>query len=170
MRPLINRDNTCCFSGYRPNKLPWGDDELDTRCLALKNTIADVLSAIYFSGIRHFLCGMAQGCDMYFCEEAIKLREEHPDITIEAAIPCEEQAVSWPEFARNRYFRLIGQCDYETLVSREYTTDCMLRRNKYMVDASSVLIAVFDGKLGGTMQTINYAKCRDVEIIEIKPY
>ena len=169
MPPLINRDNTCCFSGHRPIRLPWGENEDDPRCKALKVKIADILSAVYFSGIRHFICGMAQGCDMFFCEEALKLREEHPDITIEAAIPCEGQATNWPELLRNRYFRLVAQCDFETLISREYTADCMLRRNKYMVDNSSVLIAVYDGKLGGTMQTINYAKYYDVEIIEIKP-
>jgi uncharacterized phage-like protein YoqJ len=45
----------------------------------------------------------------------------------------------------------------------------MLKRNRYMVDHSSVLIAVFDGVLGGTMQTINYARKKGLEIIEIRP-
>ena len=30
----------------------------------------------------------------------------------------------------------------------------MLRRNRYMVDRSSLLIAAFDGTLGGTMYTV----------------
>ena len=34
----------------------------------------------------------------------------------------------------------------------------MLRRNEYMVDCSSTLIACFDGRPGGTMNTIVYAK------------
>ena len=27
---------TCAFSGHRPEKLPWGEDESDPRCAALK--------------------------------------------------------------------------------------------------------------------------------------
>ena len=169
MEPLINRDNTCCFTGYRPSKLPWKNDESDSRCVALKNKIYDVAEAVYLSGIRHFVCGMAQGCDTYFCEAVIKLRETYGDVTIEAALPCEGQADRWSESARNRYFNLIHRCDYETMVSRAYTSDCMTRRNKYMVDKSSVLIAVYDGQLGGTMQTVNYAKKKEIEIIRIMP-
>ena len=43
----------------------------------------------------------------------------------------------------------------------------MSRRNRYMVDASSVLIAAYDGKPGGTMSTLLYAIRRGIEIIEI---
>ena len=34
----------------------------------------------------------------------------------------------------------------------------MMRRNQYMVDSSSLLLACFDGKTGGTMKTILYAQ------------
>ena len=34
---------TCCFTGHRPNKLPWGGDEEDQRCLTLKKAIADAV-------------------------------------------------------------------------------------------------------------------------------
>jgi len=166
---LINTGNTCCFSGHRPEKLPWRKREDDPRCLRLKEKIRDVAEAVYLSGVTHFICGMARGCDMYFCEELISLREEHPDITIEAAIPCEEQAKTWTEQERSRYFGLIAECDIETLVGRAYTPDCMIKRNRFMVDNSCVLIAVYDGTLGGTMQTVNYARRKGIDIIQIEP-
>jgi uncharacterized phage-like protein YoqJ len=144
-------------------------NENDVRCITLKQKLYDLAEAAYFSGVRHFICGMAMGCDLYFCEEVIRLRNEHMDITLEAALPCEGQTNNWPEYMRNRYFGLVYQCDVETLVSREYSHDCMLKRNRYMVDHSSVLIAVFDGVLGGTMQTINYARKKGLEIIQIRP-
>ena len=34
---------SCCFSGYRPGKLPWGNDENDPRCRALKARLRDVM-------------------------------------------------------------------------------------------------------------------------------
>ncbi len=167
--PLINRDNTCCFTGHRPEKLPWRYNEDDLRCKALKIKIYNTAKELVEFGICHFICGMALGCDTYFCEAILSLREKHPHITLEAAIPCEVQAERWSEYDRNRYFKIIGECDYETMVQKEYTRDCMIKRNKYMVDNSSVVIAVFDGTLGGTMQTVNYAKKKQCKVIEIKP-
>ena len=165
----ITSKNTCCFTGHRPDKLPWREDERDTRCVVLKEKIRDAVDAVYQAGIHHYICGMALGCDMYFSEAVISLRNEHPEITLEAAIPCETQSQYWNEADRNRYFYIVAQCDYETLLQRRYSSDCMLRRNRYMVDHSSILIAVFDGSFGGTMHTFNYAKKRGLEIIHIVP-
>ena len=39
------RPVTCCFTGHRPEKLPWGDDEADPRCRALKRKLADAVEA-----------------------------------------------------------------------------------------------------------------------------
>lgn len=163
------KEQTCCFTGYRPNKLPWGTKESDERCTALKEKIYDIIEALYSSGIRHFICGMAQGADTYFCEEVLKFKASHADITLEAAIPCEEQCARWPERDRNRYYTLVSECDYETLISTKYTPDCMLKRNNYMVEHSSVLVAVYDGKFGGTMQTVKTAQKLALEIIQIMP-
>ena len=166
---MPTRYKSCCFTGHRPEKLPWRDNEEDPRALELKETLFDLVEALYQSGITHFICGMARGADFYFCEAVIKLREEHPEITLEAAIPCEEQSANWPERDRNRYFHLVSQCDYETLIQPHYEPGCMKKRNYYMVDHSAVLIAVYDGTLGGTMQTLSYARRSGLEIIEIRP-
>lgn len=165
----INSSLTCTFTGHRPEKLPWGDNEQDIRCIELKKKIYDTVEAVYRSGIRHYICGMAMGCDIFFAEAVITLRDEHPDITLEAAIPCETQAQNWPEKDRNRYYYIASQCDYETLLQHKYTADCMLKRNRYMVDNSSILIAVYDGSFGGTMYTVNYAQKQGLEIIRITP-
>ena len=45
----------------------------------------------------------------------------------------------------------------------------MQQRNKYMIDNSSVLIALFNGKAGGTKQTVDYAKQQGLEILTIEP-
>lgn len=169
MHSEANRAVTCCFTGHRPSKLPWRNNENDPRCLELKRKLFDIVDALYAAGIRKFICGMAPGCDMYFCEAVMELRKEYDNIIIEAAIPCETQSQNWDESLRARYFDLIHRCDTETLLQRQYTKDCMIKRNIYMVDNSSVLVAVFDGTLGGTMQTINYARKKGLEILELRP-
>ena len=163
------RPVSCCFTGHRANKLPWGSNEEDPRCKALKQRLWDVMETAYEEGYRHFICGMAQGCDLYFCELALQLREKYGDVSVEAAIPCPSQADGWSRAERYRWQRLVDQCDVETVVQDHYTPDCMLRRNRYMVDHASLLIAVYDGQNGGTRRTMEYAMRRGLDIVDIAP-
>ena len=39
----MDHEKTCCFTGHRPDKLPWGEDESDPRCLRLKRAIAQAV-------------------------------------------------------------------------------------------------------------------------------
>ena len=116
----MNRETTCCFTGHRPEKLPWREDEGDPRCLELKARLAGAVEAAYEKGMRHFLCGMARGADFYCCEAALALRERRPGVTVEAVIPCEEQAARWRERDRERWFSLVERCDNETMLQHHY--------------------------------------------------
>ena len=54
-------------------------------------------------------------------------------------------------------------------MQRHYDKGCMLRRNRYMVDRSSRLIAVYDGLLGGTMYTVSYAMKQGLKVVLLDP-
>ena len=154
----MDRERTCCFTGHRPDKLPWGDDETDFRCERLKGRIAQAVEDAYVAGYRKFFSGMARGSDLYFAEAVLELRERHEDMELECARPCESQADGWPEKERERYQSILDRCNFETLVQHSYDRYCMIRRNRYMVDRSSHLIAVYNGvPKGGTYQTLLYA-------------
>ena len=164
---MNHRASTCTFTGHREEKLPWRGNEDDPRCLELKRCIYDAVEAVYMDGVTHYICGMATGGDMYFCEAVIRLREEHPEVTLEAAIPFEGQSGRWSAALRKRYDRLVTECDYHTVISREYTDDCMMRRNRYMVDSAAYLIAAYDGAPGGTRATLLYAMRHGLKIIQL---
>lgn len=164
---MRTRQTSCCFTGHRPAKLPWGYREEDPRCADLKRRIGDVVNTVYEGGYRHFLCGMAQGCDLYFCQAVLQLRARHPEVTLEAAIPCPSQADAWPALQRHQYAQLVEACDYRTVVSPQYSAGCMHRRDRYMVDRASLLIAAFDGTPGGTRYTVQYAMERGVSIVDL---
>jgi uncharacterized phage-like protein YoqJ len=70
--------------------------------------------------VTHFISGMALGIDQMCAEMVIALRDKHPEVTLECAIPCEEQAVKWTEPQRDRYFWIAERCDKETLVQHHY--------------------------------------------------
>lgn len=162
---MHQKENSCCFTGHRPMKLPWGTNENDPRCFALKAELAARLEAAYQLGYRRFICGMAIGCDMYFAEAVLELRRVYPDVLLEAAIPCGSQPDKWCRKDRLRYNTLIDSADEVNVLQVEYSADCMMKRNYYMVDKSSMLIACYDGKPGGTMKTILYAQRAGLDVI-----
>ena len=61
------------------------------------------------------------------------------------------------------------RCDLETVVQQNYDRVCMLRRDRYMVDRSAAVLAVFDGTPGGTQYTLNYAMDKKLEILLLDP-
>ena len=161
---MRGRQSACCFTGHRPDKLPWGDWENAPACQDLKRRLNQAVESAYAHGYRHFICGMARGADFYFAEAVLALRRQHSDAALEAARPCETQSNSWPEGDRRRYQTILDQCDLETLVQHHYDRGCMMRRNRYMVDRSSRIIAVYDGvPKGGTAQTLAYAMRRGLK-------
>ena len=167
----MTRAQICSFTGHRPDKLPWGEQEGDPRCLRIKEELYLALERAYDLGYRHFISGMARGGDLYFAEAVLALRKKYPDVLLECARPCESQSSRWPRAEQHRYDAILDQCNYETMVQHTYDRGCMMRRNRYMVDHSSRIIALYDGvPKGGTAQTLAYAlrKGLDTDIIPLE--
>ena len=164
---MSQREITCCFTGHRPVRLPWSSNEQDERCWKLKEQIGEKLDEFYARGYRHFLCGMAIGCDMYFAEAVLSLRDSRPDVTLEAVIPCGTQPDRWPAALRQRYNALLDRCDRVTVLQIHYTPDCMQKRNRCMVARSSLLLACYTGFPGGTQSTLLYAQRQGLKTIVI---
>ena len=162
---MIQSAVTCCFSGHRPSKLPWGYREEDLRCQDLKMDIVQALIGIYDRGYRCFLCGMAEGCDLYFAESVLLLQEIHPDVQLEAAVPFRGQADRWSAKERERYQSILGRCSQVHVLQESYSPGCLLSRNRFMVNRSSLLLCCYNGEAGGTRSTILYARSRDVETV-----
>lgn len=163
-------EKTCCFTGHRPLKLPFGSDETDERCVKLKNTLyAKARELIENEGVTKFISGLALGVDTFAAEAVLLLKEEFPEIILEAAIPCEDQPAFWKTSDRTRYYKIAERCDISTVLQKKYTNGCMQKRNRYMVDNSDIVIAVWDGSSGGTELTVRYAEKTGKKILPILP-
>lgn len=160
---------TVAFTGKRPQSLPWRFNEQDQRCIRLKQTLRGEIEKCIKEGYTIFVSGMALGVDSFAAEIVLEMKKLYPLISLEAAIPCEHQSDRWNMADRNRYNALLSQCDTKTYVGREYTDDCMIKRNRYMVDKADLLIAVCGNLSGGTGATVRYAKEKGVEVILIQP-
>lgn len=158
-------NKTVCFTGKRPQAMPWKNDEKAIGCLELKCRLINCIEKLIEQGYTHFISGMALGVDIWAAEIVIALKKEHKNITLEAAIPFDGQADKWSEDGRQRYGSILKNCDKITYTSKAYSNNCFMKRNKYMVDNSSVVVAVYNNTGGGTLNTINYAKSSDKQLI-----
>ena len=165
-----NVQHTLAFTGHRPESLPFGANEGDDRCVRLKKLLYAEIVAKAQQGYTHFLSGMARGADIIFAEQVLRVQESDARVRLLCVIPFEAQASKWSEFWRDRYFTILEQADDSIMISSRYTTDCLLQRNRYMVDRASSLLAVFNGtNRGGTAYTVRYAQQRNKEIVLLNP-
>ena len=100
------------------------------------------------------LSGMALGIDQLFSEVCNDLH-----IRWIAYVPCVGQESRWPLPAQARYRNLLHTARDTVWTSgkRGFTPECMHRRNRVLVDDSTILLAVWDGSAGGTAHAVGYA-------------
>lgn len=156
----------CCFTGHRPKSLPWGYNEEGISCSIFKRKLKKTIEKLMDEGVTHFISGMAMGVDLIAAEIIIEFKKQYDNVSLEAAIPCKNQTKGWSFEYIERYNNILEYCDKVTYVSDIYTYDCMLKRNRYMVDNCDVVIAVWNGvNRSGTGSTINYAQKQDKRVI-----
>ncbi len=125
---------TCCCTGHRPKGFPfkYGIDKQKHKAY-LEMLEEKIKLAITEYGITNFISGMAIGTDIDFAEIVLKLRNIYP-VTLECAIPCPDQTLKWNVNDKMRYDGILKRADKISVVSERYTPECMLKRNRYMVD------------------------------------
>lgn len=161
---------TCCFTGHRPQSLPWGYNEQDERCLKMKEKLEKEIVKAIEKGYLTFISGMALGFDIICAEIVLRLKERYPNIKLIGAIPCKMQDKLWKEKDRQRYRNFLAQLDEIRCVYDKYIgAGCMMERNRFMINSSSLVIALFNGSSVGTKKTLDYAKKQNIEIIVLQP-
>ncbi|MDE7245922.1 MAG: DUF1273 domain-containing protein [Oscillospiraceae bacterium] len=161
---------SCAFTGHRPCKFPWKYDETDSRCVALKTVLAEQIAALADAGVTQYLSGMAEAVDSWSALAILALREKNPAIKLHCILPCKTQADKWTASSQELYRYILDQADSIVYVNREYHRNCMLERNRFLVEHAAILLAVYNGEWrGGTAATMRYAQKMGREIIVIDP-
>ncbi len=161
---------TCSFTGHRPKKLPWRYDETSEDCVRLKGVLASQITMLVERGVTGFLSGMAEGIDTICSELVLAQRDKNPTLKLHCILPCIEQDAKWSTSARERYRSILEQADSIVYVNRSYRKNSMLERNRFLVEWSDCLLAVYSGeRRGGTAATVRYAEKAGREIIVIDP-
>ena len=112
------------FTGHRPSKLPGGYDiKSDENRLLAKRLAKELRKLMILCASEdtsfHYICGGAIGFDTIALSVCLALRKKFPiyNITIEMAIPFEDQPNKWSEIDQDRYYHHIELCDSTRVIA-----------------------------------------------------
>lgn len=152
---FINKLKSCAVTGHRILQRDFDKEKVKKVFLKLIDDSYDT-----------FLVGMALGFDTecFLILEEIKKKK---NIKIIACIPCESQSKMFTSSQKELYERMINSADSKVILSKEYTPYCMIKRNRFMVDNCTCLVAYLRQEKGGTKNTVEYAKKQNVLVINV---
>ena len=153
------KEKTVCFTGHRtiPMLKKW----------KIEKKLKETLEALIDNGYCYFGAGGALGFDTIAAQAVLGLKKKHPEIKLILVLPCKNQTRGWEEKDVSVYESIIEQADKVVYTQEHYDRGCMFKRNRHLVDNSSVCVAYLTEEKGGTAYTVNYANQKGVKVINI---
>lgn len=148
----------CCVTGHRD--LP--QNQINYVKAALMREIEKAVA----DGFTCFMSGFAEGVDQYFVEMVMEKQKDDPSLELIAVIPYQKRLNSLR--SKGRTYEMLEACHDVVVIREEYQPSVYSHRNRYMVEHSDRVIAVYDGReKGGTVRTIRFAHQMKKELREI---
>ena len=142
----MNEKQVCCFTGHR-NLPEWEKNSMRQKLEAVTREFAA-------AGIRTYCAGGAVGFDTLAEQVVLELKKEFPQIRLVLVLPCRQQAKYWPERDKAVYQDILRRADELIYVSEEYTKGCMQKRNRRLVEMSTICVTNLSRPTGGTIINI----------------
>ena len=149
-----------CFTGHRNVKLT---PELERRLYV-------TLERLIRQGAVDFYAGGALGWDTFCAEAVLSLRKSNPQIRLHLVLPCppEEQTAKWTEYQKNEYSHILSDADSAEILSEQYHSDCMKKRNARLVEYADCCVCYYNRRsASGTGQTVRMAQKRGIVIYNL---
>ena len=155
------REKTVCFTGHREIR--------HEKCeFFLRETIENLIN----KGFRFFGAGGARGFDSLAEKVVLDLKEsKYPHIHLILVLPFENQYLhetGWSKEEIDFYHYAKNKASKVVHLNPTYESGIYYKRNRHLVDNSSVCVAYQYKNTGGTAYTTNYAKKVGVQLIYLR--
>ncbi len=170
MKTNISRENTLAITGLRRKKLGWNMSSFSFNEEKMIKLLQKELKVFIDNGFSNFLTGMADGSDLIFTKAILRLKEEHENIILQAIVPFKTQEKFYIARDKFDYYNILSKCDVVRIIDSNYNASSFRKRNEYLVENSSILIAITDDTTkirSGTTQTINIARKNNLQIFQV---
>ena len=135
---------TCAIIGCSPMCFPWGFDEEDEGCAALKLILINQISKLRREGCTRFALSIDCGVGLYAVEILHGLKESDEGLETICYVPYEEQATKWTPELRDRYFNALAACTEVINAAYEKTVGCEFKAHLEAINEADTVIAVYD--------------------------
>ena len=135
---------TCAIISSSPLCFPWGFDEEDEGCAALKLILMNRISSLREEGGSRFAVSMDRGVGLYTAEIIRGLKESDSELETVCYVPYEEQATKWTPELRDRYFNALAACTEVVNVAFEKTVSCEFKAHLAAMKEADTVIVVYD--------------------------
>lgn len=148
-------------TGHRPHKLRVFNQDLHREMVHLASDALEVFDPLPAKVVS----GMAPGWDMAVAHAAINLK-----IPLTAAVPYWGQENPWKPEVKAYYQKLCRMATEVKIISEgKFSIQAMHARDRWVVDQSVYMLALFSGELGGTAYTLQYADEKEVPYYNLWP-
>ena len=135
---------TCAVFACPPICFPWGYDEEDESCAAMKLQLLNAITTLRTEGVEKCNVVLDSGFGLYAAEMIIGLQEIDPGIEMDLYIPFEEQANKWSPELRERYFAVHEHAKVVATIGRREDTDREFRTYLSAFELAGAVIAVIE--------------------------
>lgn len=153
------RKHRCCFTGHRPEKLNLSEEQA---AMLLENEIQKAIERQFTT-----FTGMAKGVDIIAAEIVLRLREQDSRLKLICALPYPNFGQRWCLEWKGRLQSILNRADEIYPVSPTCSYRSYQQRNEWMCRHADLVIAVFNGKRGGTKNTLEYARTLQIPCVII---
>ena len=126
-----------------------------------------VIRSFIERGAVWFLAGGALGFDTMAAQAVLRLKREYPHVKLGLVLPCKNQSSRWSFAQRAVYDDILMSADKVVYTDEFYTSGCMQKRNRALVDYSNACICYLLKNEGGTAYTVRYARQKGKMVINI---
>lgn len=155
------RLHRCAFTGHRPERIRGSE------AMVIAGLRKEILDAIE-NGYTTFISGCSRGVDLWAASIVLELRRTNKSLKLICAVPFEGFESKWPPDWIKHYKMVRKQADWVEIIAPGYSPDVYQKRNVWMVNRATRVIAVWDGYPSGTQNTVDYAKSKEVPTYVIK--
>ena len=163
---------TCAIIGCSPIGFPWGFDEEDEGCAALKLILMNKITRLRSEGCACFQISMDCGVGLYAAEILHGLKESDGALETICYVPYEEQATKWMPELRDRYFNALAACTEIINAAYEKTVGCEFKAYLEAMNEADTVIVVYDPddpRCGREAAAVTVAEMLNRQVLTVDP-
>ena len=152
------------FTGHRPDKISGWKVWPATIEKSVRGALREAIVEASTEGAEVFNSGAAPGVDLWAADEILTLRADGrlaPTTQLRLLLPYPRFADSFDTSERELYNSVVermAEGDEVVAVSEHYHPGCYNLRNDRLADECDLMIAYYEGSVGGTRYTLGRAR------------